>query len=100
MKKPDYHFLLCLSFRGLEAKGKCVKKGSPDLLPYLESELADRGISGLCTSAGCMKYCDQGPIMVVYPRGDWYGGVDSEEAVDEILDAVAAGRACEARLLA
>ena len=45
MEKPDLHLLVCLSFRGLEPKGKCLKKGALDLLQYLETELADRGLS-------------------------------------------------------
>lgn len=100
MEKPDYHFLVCLSFRGLEPKGKCVKKGSLDLLQYLETESADRGLSAMVSSTGCMKACDEGPVLVVYPQGQWYGRVETEEAIDEILDAVEAGEVCETYLLA
>ena len=42
-----------------------------------------------------MKQCDNGPVMVVYPHNQWYGGVDSEEAVDAILDALEEGKECE-----
>ncbi len=38
MNKPDYHFFVCASFRGTEAKGKCIKKDSLRLIPYLEEE--------------------------------------------------------------
>ena len=34
MEKPDYHILVCASFRvGGDPKGTCHKKGSVDLLP-------------------------------------------------------------------
>ena len=100
MEKPDVHILVCMSFRGLEPKGKCFQKGAQDMLQYLEMEMADRGIVGLVSSTGCLKQCDEGPVMIVYPHNHWYGNVDSEEAVDEILDALEDGGACESRLLA
>lgn len=90
MKKPQHHILVCSSFRGTEAKGVCHQKKAQALLPYLESELADRGLDALVSSTSCLKVCDNGPALVVYPQGDWYGGVD-EEGVDAILDALAEG---------
>ena len=64
-----------MSFRGLEPKGKCIKKNAPDLLGYLESELADRGLDNVMVSTtGCLKLCDKGPVVVVYPEGYWYAG--------------------------
>lgn len=98
MKKPQYHILVCSSFRGSEPKGVCHAKGAQGLLPYLESELADRGLDALVSSTSCLKVCDNGPALVVYPQGDWYGGVD-EEAVDAILDALAEGTAATEYLL-
>lgn len=99
MEKPDYHFFVCNSFRaGGEPQGICYKKGSVDLLLYLEAELADRGMSALVSSTGCLKVCDRGPAMVVYPQGDWYGSL-SEEAIDEILDAMEEGTQAESYLL-
>ena len=100
MEKPDVHILVCMSFRGLEPKGKCIKKGAQDMLQYLEMEMADRGIVGLVSSTGCLKQCDEGPVFIVYPHNYWYGRVDSEEAVDEILDALEEDRICESRRMA
>ncbi len=73
MEKPEHHIFVCMSFRGLEPKGKCIKKNAPELLGYLESELADRGMDNVMVSTtGCLKLCDNGPIVVVYPEGYWY----------------------------
>ena len=36
MEKPDHHILVCVSFRGLGAKGKCIKKNSLQLMNYLK----------------------------------------------------------------
>jgi (2Fe-2S) ferredoxin len=99
MQKPDHHILVCASFRGTEAKGMCMKKESLQLIPYLEEEIADRGMNVMVSSTGCMKLCDDGPVMVVYPEGYWYRGVAGENAVDEILDALAEGKPAHEYLL-
>ena len=98
MNKPKHHILVCSSFRGTEAKGVCHQKGTQRLLPYLESEIVDRGLDALVSSTSCMKGCDNGPVMVVYPQGYWYGNV-TEDAIDQILDELADGQAAEQHLL-
>ena len=101
MEKPEYHIFVCASFRaGGDPKGVCNKKGSTDLLPYIENEILDRGLNAQITSTGCMKACDHGPVMVVYPMGHWYGGVESEDTVDEILDALEDGEVVDNLLIA
>jgi len=97
MKKPDRHFLVCSSFRaGGEPQGICHKQGSLGLVSYLQEELMDRGMEGsLVSLTGCLKVCDRGPAMVVYPDGTWYGGVKSEEDIDAILDALEEGETAE-----
>lgn len=92
MDKPEHHIFVCASFRsGGDSKGACSKKGSGDFMPYIENEILDRGMNAQITSTGCMKACDYGPVMVVYPGGQWYGKVEGEDAIDEILDAVEDG---------
>lgn len=98
MEKPSHHILVCCGFRASKdaAPGACQKKGAIDYLPYIESELADRGLSDVNVSmTGCLNLCDRGPIVVVYPENVWYGGIDSEDAVDAILDAIEDGGTAE-----
>ncbi|HMK33482.1 MAG TPA: (2Fe-2S) ferredoxin domain-containing protein [Desulfomonilaceae bacterium] len=92
MQKPDHHIFVCASFRGTEAKGKCIKKESLQLIPYLQEELSDRGMNAMVSTTGCLNLCEEGPVMVVYPQAYWYRGVTSEEAVAEILDALEEGK--------
>jgi len=88
MRKPEIHILVCNSFRLTgEPQGVCNKKGAVDLLSYLENEIADRGINALVSSTSCLKMCEKGPVMVIYPAGWWYQEVDMEK-VDMILDAL------------
>lgn len=101
MEKPKYHIFLCASFRaGGEPKGVCNKKGALDFLPYIENEILDRGLDAQITSTGCMKGCDNGPVMLVYPHNFWYGNVNSEDAIDEILDALEDGGSASEYLIA
>jgi (2Fe-2S) ferredoxin len=100
MEKPQHHIFVCASFRADgDAKGVCHKKGSVNLLPYIENEILDRGLDAQITSTGCMKACDHGPVMVIQPAGHWYGNVESEDVVDEILDALEDGGVAESFVL-
>jgi (2Fe-2S) ferredoxin len=101
MEKPKHHIFVCGSFRVAgEPKGICHRKDSSALLQYIESELADRGLEDvMVSSAGCLKLCEQGPVMIVYPEGSWYGQVD-EDKIDSILDAMEGGRPAEELLIA
>jgi (2Fe-2S) ferredoxin len=100
MKKPTHHIFVCASFRMSGApQGVCFKKGAGSLLQYLESELSDRGMEDVSVSmTGCLKLCDRGPVMVIYPGNYWYGEVN-ETKIDEILDALGEGKAVEQYLL-
>lgn len=101
MKKPEHLILFCNSYRVAgDAQGACNKKGAAQLLQYASEEAADRGLDIAVTTTACMNVCAQGPVMVVQPANHWYGGVDSEEAIDEILDALEEGNAAEDYLIA
>ncbi|MFH1152663.1 MAG: (2Fe-2S) ferredoxin domain-containing protein [Pseudomonadota bacterium] len=101
MGKPKTHIMVCASFRPSgELKGKCHRKGSVDFLPYLENEIIDRGLTDVIVSSTCcLKMCDNGPVMAVYPENTWYGGVENEDIIDEILDALENGTTAQSYLL-
>jgi (2Fe-2S) ferredoxin len=88
MHKPQYHFLICNSFRANgEPQGVCNKKGAMNLLQYLQTEISDRGLDAIASTTSCLNVCEKGPILVVYPNELWYHEV-TEEKIDEILDAL------------
>ncbi len=101
MQKPAHHILVCASFRAAGApQGVCFNKGSTGLLHYLQEGLSDRGLDEVMISTtSCLKVCDRGPAMVVYPEGYWYGNV-TEDTLDIILDALANNAAAEQYLIA
>lgn len=91
MGVPANQILVCQSFRlGGDPKGICIKK-TDGFLQYLEEEILDRGLDCQVTATGCLKQCENGPAMVVQPQNWWFKGVDSEEAIDAILDGLEDG---------
>lgn len=68
-------------------------------MQYIEEEILDRGLDAMISSTGCLKACEKGPVLVVYPQNYWFGGVDSKDVIDEILDALEDGKPAEAYLL-
>jgi (2Fe-2S) ferredoxin len=100
MQKPEYHIFVCNSFRVQgDPQGACNKKGAASLLQYLQDEIIDRGLDAMISSTGCLKICEKGPVMVIYPGGWWYTEVD-EGAIDDILDALEEGQPAESLLMA
>ncbi|MDR1963254.1 MAG: (2Fe-2S) ferredoxin domain-containing protein [Planctomycetaceae bacterium] len=93
MQKPSRHILVCGSFRmNGTPQGVCAKGGAGQLLQYLQEELADHGMNDVavaCTS--CLKVCDRGPAVVVYPENWWFGHIDSEEAIDAVIESLEKG---------
>ncbi len=99
MKKPDYHILVCNSYRVAgDAKGYCNKNGAADFIQYIMEECNDRGLDVAVSSTACLNVCSQGPVMVIHPNNLWYGGL-TEEKIDEILDALEEGEAVEEYLI-
>jgi (2Fe-2S) ferredoxin len=99
VQKPAYHFFLCNSFRVQgDPQGACNRKGSAELLQYLQTEIGDRGLDAMVSTTSCMNVCEKGPVLVVYPMAWWYHGV-TEEKVDEILDALEEGQPVETLLI-
>ncbi len=88
MHKPQYHFLLCNSFRvNGDPQGSCNRKGSRELLNHLQTEVADRGIDAIVSTTSCLNVCEKGPILVIYPQEWWYHELTVAK-LDQILDAI------------
>ncbi len=99
MSKPNHHIFVCGSFRPTGAAGVCHKKDSAQILQHITMELQDRGLDDvMVSSTGCMKLCDHAPVVIVYPQGHWYKGVN-EDAADAILDAIENDSVAEEHLL-
>ena len=79
----SYHVLYCQGPR-------CTASGAAELGAHLRMRLRDAGLDRgprhvLAARTGCLYPCNLGPVMVVYPDGTWYCGLD-EDAVSRIVD--------------
>ena len=88
-QRISHHLLLCAT----ATKAKCcdpdIGAASWDALKGqvreldLENPSRAQGIV-LRSKADCLRICEQGPILLVWPDGTWYGGV-TPERISSIL---------------
>ncbi len=91
MAIPERLLLLCQSFRATgDPKGICHKQ-TDGFLQYIEEEILDRGLDMQVVATGCFKQCESGPIMVIQPDNWWFKNIDSEEAIDIVLNGLEDG---------
>lgn len=73
------HVFLCIG------ESCCSKEQGELAWKALKDQLKERDLSlstgpNACyrTKAGCLRVCTGGPILVVYPEGNWYCGMTAE----------------------
>ena len=79
----DFHLLVCTGPR-------CQMRDASSLSHILKAECAEAGIAKRCltTTTGCIFPCNKGPVVAVYPQGDWFHVPDRTAArrlVREVL---------------
>lgn len=87
--KPKHHFFVCMNQRPEgHPRGSCGALGAKPLYDAFRAEVEQRNLFGVVQVTGtfCMGPCEQGPTVVVYPEGIWYGRVTASD-VGELLDA-------------
>lgn len=78
------HVFVCTNERP-DGKRACGGSGAIPLQAYLKQRARELGLGGIrVNKAGCLDRCSQGPLLVVYPEGVWYG-YSSQADLDEIL---------------
>jgi NADH-quinone oxidoreductase subunit F len=65
----------------------CKASGSVDVISKLKETLVKKGIEGKIElkRTGCDGFCEQGPVMTIYPKGIFYPQVTLED-IDEIVN--------------
>jgi (2Fe-2S) ferredoxin len=59
----------------------------------LKRELKEAGLPTCYrTKVGCLRICCQGPILVVYPEGTWYHGMNAERIPQLVREHLKGGR--------
>ncbi|KAA3602049.1 MAG: (2Fe-2S) ferredoxin domain-containing protein [Calditrichaeota bacterium] len=88
MSKYGKHVFICTNERPEGSpRGCCANQDSAEIQIKMKAELKKRGMSKQirANKAGCLNFCEQGPVVVVYPEGTWYKGVSAED-VEEIVE--------------
>lgn len=89
---PPRHVFVCTSV----GREHCAELGSEKLLQRLRDELEKRDITHVRTTRmGCNKEHHQGPVMIVYPEGVWYGHVAPDDIDTIINDHLVGGQPVE-----
>ncbi len=93
MKQYRKHLLMC-------ASSDCSELGAEVVHDALKEFLRQKGLARevLLTKTGCLKECEHGPILIVYPDGVWYSRVGVGD-LDEIIDEHLIGGQIVSRLL-
>jgi (2Fe-2S) ferredoxin len=92
-----HHVFVCENRRpDDDPRGCCACKGSVELRAALKAELKRRGIHDVrANAAGCLDACPEGPTVVVYPEGVWYGHVRVEDVPEIVEEHLVQGRPVE-----
>lgn len=78
----NLHVFVCTTV----GRHHCGGMGSERILLRLRDQLERRGLTHVRTTRmGCNQQHHQGPILIVYPDGVWYGNLRVED-VDELID--------------
>ncbi|RPI54713.1 MAG: NADH-quinone oxidoreductase subunit F, partial [Chloroflexi bacterium] len=60
----------------------CRVYGSEKVIEALRAEIATKGLDADVRMTGCHGFCEQGPVMVIQPRGIFYKSVKVEDVPD------------------
>ncbi len=79
-----------------QQKGFCIAKDAGKIVGNFLEEIVDRELDSevMVSNTGCFSMCSQGPVVVIYPQGAWYGSVTPDD-VEEIMDALENGETVE-----
>ncbi|MCU0416942.1 MAG: (2Fe-2S) ferredoxin domain-containing protein [Cytophagaceae bacterium] len=77
------HVFICTNQKP-EGKKCCGEAHGMALVEAFKKEIKDRGlhIDIRAQRAGCLDVCGQGPALVVYPEGIFYGNVQLSDVVE------------------
>ena len=76
----------------------CVAQGSNDLTAAFRAEGASMGLDVEIRATGCHGFCEQGPLVVLFPKRLFYHGVTVDDVKEVLERSVAADEVVE-RLL-
>ena len=95
------HIFICTNQKDA-GKRCCGAHANRETIDYARQKAVMLGISkeSKCriNSSGCLGRCEEGPVMAVYPQGEWYT-YKSNEDIDRILECVSQNKVCADKLI-
>lgn len=89
MKPYKRHVFICTNRRPEgDPRGSCAAAGGEAVRDRFKELLKARGLKGgiRANASGCLDQCPAScAVVVVYPEGVWYGGVQASD-VEELVD--------------
>ena len=82
----EKHIFICTNQKG-EGKACCGEERGMELVKRFKELISEKGLKGRVRAqrSGCLDACQQGPALVIYPEGTYYGFVKPED-VERIID--------------
>jgi (2Fe-2S) ferredoxin len=90
--KYDKHFFVCQNERSDSSKKSCGKEQAQLMVQALRESIREVDCLSCATirvraqACACLDACAEGPSLVVYPDGVWYGRIQPSDA-REIVEA-------------
>lgn len=86
MPKFDHHFFICTNTRPPIANPSCGAGNAHEVLALFQEVIEKNGWKEkvAVNTTSCLGPCENGPVVVVYPAGVWYGHVQPDD-VEAIL---------------
>ena len=76
--KFEKHIFICTNDRGENSsRQSCGDCGGLDIRKEFVKLINESGLKGKvrANKSGCLDICEQGPAIVIYPKGLWYLGL-------------------------
>ncbi|MBP9186284.1 MAG: (2Fe-2S) ferredoxin domain-containing protein [Bacteroidia bacterium] len=82
----DKHIFICANQKA-EGKTCCGEARGMELVNKFKEVLREKGLQGKIRAqrSGCLDACSNGPTLVIYPEGTYYGHVTLND-VERIID--------------
>lgn len=82
----DKHIFICANQKA-EGKTCCGEARGMELVNKFKEVLREKGLQGKIRAqrSGCIDACSNGPALVIYPEGTYYGHVTLND-VERIID--------------
>ena len=95
------HIFICTNQKD-GTKRCCANHGGKEIVDYAKQQAALLGLTKekkcRISSSGCMGRCEEGPVIAVYPQGDWYT-YQSKADIDKILENISNSEVCLENML-